>query len=68
MTVAGDKECKSSNSIEVEMLGEGIPLFREINSTGEGKLCNPLGDFHGILLGNPEKLGDFTGEFLFFDL
>ena len=31
-------------------------------SVEEGKLHELLGDFVEILLGNPEKLGDFTRE------
>ena len=49
--------------VEVEMLGDDLPFVREINSVGEGKLRALSGDFVGILLRNPEKLGDFTGEF-----
>ena len=45
------------------MMGDELPLFREINFVGEGKLRELFGDLVEIPLGNPEKLGDFTGEF-----
>ena len=48
---------------EVDMLGDKSSVVREINSVGEGKLYALSWDFVGILLRNPEKLGDFTGEF-----
>ena len=49
-----------------------IPIVREINTVGEGKLRKSLGDFYEILLGNPEKLvslhwgifGAVIGDFL----
>ena len=39
-------------------------MAREINFVGEGKTLCTVWGFCEILLGNHEKLGDFTREFL----
>ena len=62
LTAVGNEECKSSYFVEVEVLIDGFPLFREMNSVEEGKFHELSWGFCEILLGNPEKLGDFTGE------
>ena len=59
MTAAGNMECKSSYFVEIDV------LVREINSVGKGKLRELLGDFYGILLGNPKSLATSLGNFIF---
>ena len=45
MSTARNEECKSSYFVEVEARIDEFPLFREINSNGEGKCHALLVDF-----------------------